>query len=103
MRRAYLGIAGGPRPLPPQARAELGREAAVEVVEVVPGSPADRAGLRPEDLVLTLAGADVQAVTDIQRLMVADRIGDPLAVEVMRGGTRRRLELTPTELHDRDG
>ena len=42
VRRAYLGIAGGPRPLPPRARAELGRTAAVEVVEVVPGSPADR-------------------------------------------------------------
>src|SRR5215216_721087 len=69
VRRAYLGIAGGPRPLPPRARSELGRDAAVEVVEVIPGSPAERAGLRPEDMILTLDGARVEAVTDLQRLM----------------------------------
>ena len=46
VRRAYVGIAGGPRPLPPRVAAELGREAAIEVVEVVPDSPASAAGLR---------------------------------------------------------
>ena len=98
VRRAYLGIAGGPRPLPPRAQAELGRDAAVEVVEVVPGSPAGLAGLRPEDLILTLGGAEVEAVTDIQRLMVAERIGHAMDVEVLRGGTRKRVTLTPEEL-----
>ena len=39
VRRAYLGVAGGPRPLPPQARAALGRDTCVEVVEVVDGQP----------------------------------------------------------------
>jgi S1-C subfamily serine protease len=100
VRRAYLGIAGGPRPLPPRAQAELGRDAAVEVVEVMPGSPADLAGLRPEDLILTLGGAQVEAVTDIQRLMVAERIGHAMDVEVLRSGTRKGLELTPTELRE---
>src|SRR5947209_9407403 len=50
-RRAYLGIAGGPRPLPPQARLRLGRTAGLEVVEVAEGSPAQRAGLRPGALI----------------------------------------------------
>ena len=44
VRRAYLGIAGGSRPLPPRIAARLGREKGVEVVEVVAGSPAARAG-----------------------------------------------------------
>ena len=100
VRRAYLGIAGGPRPIPPRARAEAGREAAVEIVEVIAGSPADRAGLRPEDLILTLDDARVETVTDIQKLMGADRIGRPMDVEVMREGRRRSLELTPAELPD---
>src|SRR5205814_6907316 len=57
VRRAYLGIAGGPRPLPPQARAHAPGDSCVEVVEVVPGSPAERAGLRPEDLILEVDGS----------------------------------------------
>src|SRR5947209_1323187 len=56
VRRAYVGVAGGPRPLPPAARARVGRESAVEVVEVVPDSPADRSGLRAEDLLIELDG-----------------------------------------------
>ena len=56
-RRAYLGIAGGPRPLPPRARGRYGDRSAVEVVEVVSGSPADRAGVREGDLIVELDGA----------------------------------------------
>ena len=48
-RRAYLGIAGDARPLPPRLARDLGRRSGVEVVEVVAGSPAAEAGLRPED------------------------------------------------------
>src|SRR3984885_3530038 len=43
VRRAYIGIGGGPRPLPPNARARIGRAAAVEIVQVDPGGPAQRA------------------------------------------------------------
>src|SRR5688572_3532212 len=60
-RRAYVGIAGGPRPLPPRAAASLGRAQAVEVVEVVPESPAARAGLRAEDMIVSLDGQPVAA------------------------------------------
>src|SRR6202035_3844768 len=38
VRRAYLGLAGGPRPLPPRLAGRLGRRSAVEVVEIVEGS-----------------------------------------------------------------
>ena len=46
VRRAYIGIVGGSRPLPPRIATRLGREKGIEVVEVVTGSPAGRAGLR---------------------------------------------------------
>src|SRR3954471_9757255 len=69
-RRAYLGIAGGSRPLPPRLARRLGRESGIEVVQVVEGSPAANAGLRPEDLVVELDGSPVTDVGDIQRLMV---------------------------------
>jgi S1-C subfamily serine protease len=98
VRRAYLGIAGGPRPIPPGARPHSDRDTCIEVVEVVPGSPADRAGIRPEDLILEVAGSPVARVEDLQRLMVAELIGTPVKVRVLRHGRPRALELVPAEL-----
>ena len=43
-RRAYLGIAGGPRPLPPRLARELGRKSGVEIAQVVEGGPAGPGG-----------------------------------------------------------
>ena len=98
VRRAYIGIAGGPRPLPPHARAEWRAPTAVEVVEVVEGSPSDRAGLRPEDLIVELGGSAVTSVDDLQRLMVAELIGAELDVTVLRSGRAEHPALVPVEL-----
>jgi len=98
VRRAYLGIAGGPRPLPPRLARSLGREAAVEVVEVVDGSPAARAGIRPEDLIVEVDGQSIADVSTLQRLMGPERIGAPLPVRVIRAGRDLELELVPSEL-----
>jgi S1-C subfamily serine protease len=98
VRRAYIGVAGGPRPVPPQARAAAGSATAVEVVEVVDGGPADRAGLRAEDLILAVGDTQVTRVEDLQRLMVADLIGSPVAVRLLRAGEIVEVELVPAEL-----
>ena len=96
--RSYLGIAGGSRPLPPRVAARLDRRAAIEVVEVVPGSPAALAGLRPEDLLVALDGAPLEDVGDLQRLMVAELIGSRVVATVVRDGEHLRVELVPVEL-----
>jgi S1-C subfamily serine protease len=98
VRRAYLGIAGGPRPLPPRVRAKFDMSTAVEVVSVVEGSPAELAGLRPEDLIVAVAGEPTPRVDDLQRLMVAELIGAPTDVTVVRGGQVLQLELVPEEM-----
>jgi S1-C subfamily serine protease len=98
VRRAYLGIAGGPRPVPPHARSETGSTSCIEVVEVVDGGPADRAGIRPEDLILSVNGTTTGRVEDLQRLMVADLIGTPVTVRVLRAGRLIEVELRPAEL-----
>ena len=98
VRRAYLGIAGGPRPLPPGGRRRVGARPGVEVVDVVDDSPAQRAGLRAEDLIVEVDGSAVTGVGDLQRLMVADRIGAAVAVTLLRGGRPLTLELVPAEL-----
>lgn len=98
VRRAYVGIAGGPRPLPPQARSAWPAKTAVEVVEVVDGSPAARAGMRAEDLIVQVDGTPVATVADLQRLMVAELIDRATPVTVLRDGRPRELELVPVEL-----
>jgi S1-C subfamily serine protease len=98
VRRAYIGIAGGPRPLPPHARVRLGRTAGVEIVEVADGSPAERAGLRAEDLIVQLAGVTVERVDDVQRAMTEAAIGSRMPITVLRGDRFLKLELMPVEL-----
>jgi S1-C subfamily serine protease len=97
-RRSYLGIAGGSRPLPPRFARELGRDECVEVVEVVEGSPAAKAGLRPEDLIVDLNGEPVEGVDDLQRMMAGELIGQQVVLTTVRDGSVRRLELVPVEL-----
>jgi serine protease Do len=97
-RRAYIGIAGGSRPLPPRLSQQLERDSAIEVVEIVEGSPADAAGLRPEDLILEVDGKAVDGVDDLQRLMIGDLIGQTFRTTVYRGGSTFEIDLTPVEL-----
>jgi serine protease Do len=97
-RRAYLGIAGGPRPLPPRLARKLGRTAGVEVVQVVEGGPADRAGMRPEDLIVEIDGTPIEGMDELQRVVVSELIGRAVPAKVVREGRERELELVPAEL-----
>ena len=97
-RRAYVGIALGARPLPPRLARELGRTAGVEVVEVASDGPAERAGLRAEDLVVEIDGTPIETVDDLQRLMTGELIGRPVQLQVVRRGSLLGVELTPVEL-----
>lgn len=98
VRRAYLGIAGGSRPLPPRVAQRTGRRSGVEVIEVVAGSPAAAAGIRPEDILLDLDGAPLHGVDDLQRLMTGERIGTRAAARVVRGDRELTVEVVPVEL-----
>jgi S1-C subfamily serine protease len=98
VRRSWLGIGGGGRPLPPRAARELGYERGVEVLSVVTGSPADRGGIRLEDILVTLDGEPTADVGQLQRLMTAARIGREVPVVVVRRGRVVDLHVRPTEL-----
>lgn len=98
VRRAYLGVAGGPRPLPPRLAREIGRERGVEVVQVLPGSPAEKAGLRSEDLILEVNGVEVAGADDLQRLMDVGVIGRRIPLTVHRNGETMTIHVRPAEL-----
>lgn len=98
VRRAFLGIAGAPRRLPPSAADRTGHRAGIEVIEVVTGSPAAAADIRPKDVIVELDGKPTPKTGDLQRHMVAAAIGRELELAVVRRGQVRRLSVVPTEL-----
>jgi S1-C subfamily serine protease len=98
VRRAYLGLATMPGPVPAAWRQRLGRTTGLLVHQAVPGSPAERAGLRTGDLLLTADAKPVTAAQDLQRLMFAEAIGRPLPITVMRNGALVDVIVEPVEL-----
>jgi S1-C subfamily serine protease len=98
VRRAYLGVVGTPAPLPDDVAARTGQRAGLRVIEVVSGGPADKAGLRKGDLVLTVAREQVHDAQGIQRKLFAEFIGTDLAVTVLRNGAMVDVYARPTEL-----
>ena len=98
VRRAYLGIAGGTRPLPPPIAERLGRKAGVEVHEVVSGSPAAGGKLRAGDVIVSVGDVGVTKAGDLQRLMVEAQIGSKVVLTVLRGDDLLNLDVVPVEL-----
>lgn len=98
VRRAFLGIAGGPRPLPPRLSDRVGRDRGIEVVHVEPGGPASRAGLAPEDIILEIKGEPVEGMDDVQRLMDVGAIGRKIPVRIYRNGEESEVVVIPSQL-----
>jgi S1-C subfamily serine protease len=98
VRRAWLGIAGGQSPLPPPLAAKVGRRTGLRVAQIVEGSPAESAGLRRGDIVLTVDGQQIETSTAIQRLMVEHAIGRRLEITVWRNGALVDVVAVPREL-----
>jgi S1-C subfamily serine protease len=100
VRRAFLGIVGGTRPLPEPVATRLGRTRGLEVVQLLEPGPASGAGVRVGDIVVELDGQPIEGVGDLQRLLVGDAIGRTLELRIERGGSARSLSVRPVELTD---
>ena len=98
VRRAFLGVVGGTRPVPAALARSIGRTRALEVVQLLDGSPAAAGGILSGDLLLDLDGQRIEGVGDLQRLLDGERIGRRTIVRIARGDRTFELELTPSEL-----
>ncbi len=98
VRRAYLGIAGGTRPLPPPVARVVGRESGFAVSSVVVGSPASNAGLRPNDVIVQIDDVVIDDVARLQQLMTGDRVGRTVSVDIVRDGSRTTVDVRLAEL-----
>jgi S1-C subfamily serine protease len=98
VRRGYLGVVGVPTPLPTPVAQRTGQKSGLRLVEVIPGSPADRAGLRAGDLVLSAGRRPVTDAQGIQRQLFSEAIGSRLPITVLRNGAMVDVITVPTEL-----
>jgi S1-C subfamily serine protease len=98
VRRAWLGIAGAQVRLAPPLAERIGSVTGLQVSGVVPGSPADVAGIRPGDIAVSLDGTGIVTATSIQRLMVEDAIDREVEMTVWRGGALVDVFVVPREL-----
>ena len=98
VRRAWLGVAGIPVPLPPPLATRLNQKIGLRVVEVVPDSPAGQAGIYLGDILVTAGSHKTEDVQSLQRLMLGQTIGTRLPLTVLRRNALVDVIATPTEL-----
>src|SRR5215203_1413546 len=91
VRRAYLGVVVESR----QARGEF--EGGAGVRNIAPNSPAERAGVKPGDVIIGLKGEPVHSNDDLLNLLDASSIGQDATLRVLRGNKERSLTVRPRE------
>ena len=97
--RGYVGVAGMTAPLPRRFVRfyHLPRETGVMVTSVEPGSPADKAGVMPRDMIVAYGDSPVGAVDDLYRFLSEEQIGARAELTVIRGMEKMRLEVVPSK------
>jgi serine protease Do len=81
------------------AIAQLGLhvDAGVLITEVVIGSPADEAGLKMYDVIVSIGGTNVTTVAELMQVLHASTIGQPLEIKYWRGDQEYTTTVTPVE------
>jgi S1-C subfamily serine protease len=99
VRRAFIGIAAQQTTIPPLRRRAVGlaQDRAVMIGTVEPDSAAERAGLRPSDIIVALDGAAITGADDLVRALTGDKIGRSVAFDVLRGVERLKIAAVPRE------
>jgi S1-C subfamily serine protease len=77
-----------------------GHRDGLRVVEVLAGSPAERAGLRTGDILLSVGKKSVSNAESLQKLLFAEAIGAPLDIAVLRDGAELLIAAVPEEMTD---
>jgi S1-C subfamily serine protease len=99
VRRAHIGVSGQSAPIPRRHAVLAGVENKMGALltQIDPDGPAAKAGILPGDVVVRLDGVDVNGVDDLIRVLDRDRIDRTLAMDVLRMGRLRAIDIHPIE------
>ena len=95
-RRGFVGLVVQPVELAVSQR-PAGRERALLVVAITPGSPAEAAGVIVGDILLEFDGQSTESPEDLLDLLIGNRIGQTVGARTLRGGTARDVQITVAE------
>jgi S1-C subfamily serine protease len=103
IRRGFIGVAGQTVILPRKlARIhEIPVDSAILVLSIEPGSPAERAGLQMNDLILAYDGNITASIDDLHRLLTEARVGVGSTINILRGAQKLALPISAEESGDR--
>jgi len=99
IKRGSLGVAGQNVPLGRHLvrRHTLALTSGILVLSVEPQSPAQRAGVRPGDVLVGYAGQTVGGIDDLHRLLVEEQVGTAAPLLVIRGGEVLALDVVAAD------
>jgi S1-C subfamily serine protease len=99
VRRAFIGVGGQTAPVPRRHAVLAGVENTMGALltQIEQDGPAAQAGLLPGDVVIRLDGVAINGVDDLIRVLDRDRIGRTLAMDVLRLGRLRAIDIHPVE------
>jgi serine protease Do len=100
VRRGWLGVAIGDRPIPDQSDGLGVAEPGAVVRDVEPGSPAAQGGLLPNDIVVAVAGETIRSANELRYRVADELVGETVAFDVLRAGAETRVNVTLGERPD---
>jgi S1-C subfamily serine protease len=101
--RGYLGVGTQQAPLPAALAHKVGstQQAALLIITVEPGSPAEQAGLMIGDLLVSLGGQPTTDGATLRAQLGAERLGQSIPAKILRGGEPRDITITVAERSER--
>lgn len=89
--RSMIGVV--PRNLKPIETKDLGIKNGAYADDVSPGSPADKAGIKKGDVIVSVAGETIESQMDLRNSMLKNEPGKTVKVEYLRGGKRNSVDV----------
>ena len=96
--RPYLGVSIFDQQGAARYGYQLNLKKGVYIFQVVPGGPADQAGLRKGDVITAIDGDDIKGVSDLRAKIAEHSVGDKVELTIQRGGQERKASLTLEEM-----